>query len=129
MSLVADSISKETFRIRSRKLPESSSSWRNTSNCFSSTLMVGERAASEPSPLAIEVKGEGLAEKTAARWRSGMREWRTWRWWLGFTEREENASVTLIALRNTVFMFAADRLLLEDLFVFIKCTFFVDGMK
>ena len=51
MSRVADSISKTTARMRSRKLPESSSWTRNFSNCFSKE---GEVCGTSESPPAME---------------------------------------------------------------------------
>lgn len=53
MSRVADSISKTTARMRSRKLPESSSCTRNFSNCFSKE---GDVCGASESPLAMEVE-------------------------------------------------------------------------
>jgi hypothetical protein len=48
MSLVVDSISITTARMRSRRLPDSSSWRRKSSNCFSSEAEEGDAWASPP---------------------------------------------------------------------------------
>lgn len=84
MSRVADSISMATARMRSLKLPDSSSWTRKSSNCFSS-------AGAEGSPDAI------VAEQRAAD--RGRAEAATAKW--GAVERSGRVRVTAEAVERT----------------------------
>lgn len=109
MSLVADSISVATARMRSRKPTDSSRWWRKCWNCFSSRVAEGEEGGGSAwdSPSAIGEESEeeeeqqrvgksgGRRLRSEARdvgmavWIGERRERGGWGLGLGFMEREK----------------------------------------